>query len=141
MNKEQITKEWVKANFDLDAERTSKVKHEWIDFTKSLPYTGFQELGVWLKEIQKQLKSFKQEKGCTNAKIVVEKRYACDEFSDESVGFSIEYVQFESDAQVVARIIRREKAKITRKNTEKKKVDKEYQKYLELKAKYEGNEK
>ena len=140
MNKEDITDEWVLANFDIDKER--KTNTEVVSLGESYyDPSGKVELNKYLEDLKKsvedQIKLFMDSTDFINPKILVEREMVFDwgSYDDrEELMIYVSHDMVETDEQVVKRIRSRERGTITKAEAAlKRKATKEAKERDELK--------
>ena len=133
-NLKDITKEWIRENFDIDKERKIKVKkHEYPVNCITEDYDFAEDLIV---DLQDEINLIK---GLYNPKKISYKttyEYYDNDYPSFILEFSTE--KQETDAQVIARLLKREKDKIKRKLKRLSKENREFETYIQLHKKY-GN--
>lgn len=137
MDKMEITDDWVRENFDLDAARQTineKVRNSY-DLMSLLDTNDSVE--VTKRHFCEVMDSMVEE-AATSTRVVLE--IDCSEVFDPEKEIVVNNVvsREESDHEVIKRIKRREKDKIERKERKKYNEEKERREYERLRKKFEG---
>lgn len=147
MNLDEITDEWVLANFDINKERKT------IENIVSLGQSYYDPCGKvdineyatgLVKSVEEQTKVWRENPDNAHCKILVEQEtvYEWGDIDEhKELGIYALCDRNETDKEVISRIKKKERAKISSKKSAEKRVlmkeEKERKEFERLKAKYE----
>ncbi len=136
MDKRDVTYEWVRDNFDLDAERRT-INEEVTNASCLVELLESDDVEETKRRVCIELDNLTNPRA-THTKVEV--RIDCDEpFGMDADLVVINTVpREETDGEVIKRIKRREKEKVEREEKKRKREEKERQDYERLRKKFEG---
>lgn len=135
MKLEDITEEWVRNNIDVEAHRKlSETLYDEEPISYFMHYESSISFDEFINRVHKWHDKIK-ERFDEKTKIEIHREYSFD--SEDVHAIKLFRYVIETDNQLIKRLIRNEKRKLTRKKKKKQEEDAELKLYKKLKAKYE----